>query len=223
MARFKWLGTNGQSFCMLIIRTTLRTHGMGFCIVVSLFLWAPEIPSQTTVVLTLLGQAFKHIFTSPSSVDQAPKAMRSGNAQIHGMWSVTKASIAYTATQVSSSGCVISYAAQHCVRLVFPLLWHKFSLAPTLWQTWNTSITVSWSYSTIRMNRTRWINYWSGGIGKTSILFFFRRVLRSMNSQVFPLYSNIKWLPSKNSALARIRQKHAEYQERQATQASDTA
>ena len=46
-------------------------------------------------------QAYKHVFTSPSSVDQEPKATRSGNARIHGMQSVTKASIAYVATQVS--------------------------------------------------------------------------------------------------------------------------
>jgi hypothetical protein len=45
-------------------------------------------------------QAFKHIFTSPSSVDQEPKATRSGNARIHGMTQVTAASIAYVATQV---------------------------------------------------------------------------------------------------------------------------
>ncbi|KAF9236552.1 hypothetical protein BU15DRAFT_89082 [Melanogaster broomeanus] len=48
----------------------------------------------------LLVSAFKHIFTSPSSVDQEPKATRSGNAPIHGMRSVTKASVAYVATQV---------------------------------------------------------------------------------------------------------------------------
>ncbi|KIM59494.1 hypothetical protein SCLCIDRAFT_1217696, partial [Scleroderma citrinum Foug A] len=47
----------------------------------------------------LLILAFKHIFTSPSSVDQEPKATHSGNAQIHGMRSVTKASIAYVVTQ----------------------------------------------------------------------------------------------------------------------------
>ena len=46
-------------------------------------------------------KAYKHIFTSLSSVDQEPKATRSGNARIHGMQSVTKASIAYVATQVS--------------------------------------------------------------------------------------------------------------------------
>ena len=46
-------------------------------------------------------QTFKHIFTSPSSVDKEPKATRSGNARIHGMTRVTPPSIAYTATQVS--------------------------------------------------------------------------------------------------------------------------
>jgi hypothetical protein len=45
-------------------------------------------------------QAFKHVFTSPSSVDQEPKATRSGNARIHGMTQVTPASLAYVATQV---------------------------------------------------------------------------------------------------------------------------
>lgn len=50
--------------------------------------------------LTCGSQAFKHIFTSPSSVENDCKATRSGNARIHGMTRVTKASIAYTATQV---------------------------------------------------------------------------------------------------------------------------
>lgn len=44
------------------------------------------------------------MFTSPSSVDQEPKATRSGNARIHGMRSVTKSSIAYVATQVRCVG-----------------------------------------------------------------------------------------------------------------------
>ncbi|KAG1894617.1 uncharacterized protein F5891DRAFT_1254956 [Suillus fuscotomentosus] len=50
----------------------------------------------------LLVCAYKHIFTSPSSVDKEPKATRSGNACLHGMNSVTIASIAYVATQVRS-------------------------------------------------------------------------------------------------------------------------
>ena len=45
-------------------------------------------------------QAFKHIFTSPSSVEKENKATRSGNARIHGMTHVTLASIAYIAMQV---------------------------------------------------------------------------------------------------------------------------
>ena len=48
----------------------------------------------------LITQAFKHIFTSPSLVDQEPKATCSRNAHIHGMRSTTKASLASVATQV---------------------------------------------------------------------------------------------------------------------------
>ncbi|KAG1783331.1 hypothetical protein EV702DRAFT_959376 [Suillus placidus] len=48
----------------------------------------------------LLTCAYKHVFTSPSSVDKDPKATRSGNARLHGMNCVTIASIAYIATQV---------------------------------------------------------------------------------------------------------------------------
>lgn len=47
-------------------------------------------------------QSFKHVFTSPSSVENENKATRSGNARIHGMTRVTPASIAYIATQVGS-------------------------------------------------------------------------------------------------------------------------
>ncbi|KAG1779658.1 hypothetical protein EV702DRAFT_1178319 [Suillus placidus] len=48
----------------------------------------------------LLVCAYKHVFTSPSSVDREPKATRSGNARLHGMNSITAASMAYIATQV---------------------------------------------------------------------------------------------------------------------------
>jgi hypothetical protein len=46
-------------------------------------------------------QAYKHVFTSPSSVEKETKATRSGNARIHGMTNVTPESVAYIATQVS--------------------------------------------------------------------------------------------------------------------------
>lgn len=50
----------------------------------------------------MTSQAYKYIFTSPSSVDKEPKATRSGNARLHGMTKATPASIAYIATQVWS-------------------------------------------------------------------------------------------------------------------------
>ncbi|KAG1736824.1 hypothetical protein EDD22DRAFT_982373 [Suillus occidentalis] len=59
----------------------------------------------------LLVYAYKHVFTSPSSVDREPKAMRSGNAHLHGMNLVTIGSLAYIATQVQfalSSSSVFS-------------------------------------------------------------------------------------------------------------------
>ncbi|KAH6885164.1 hypothetical protein BKA70DRAFT_1377492 [Coprinopsis sp. MPI-PUGE-AT-0042] len=49
----------------------------------------------------LLVSAYKHIFTSPSSVNsKEPRATRSCNARLHGMQSVTIASLAYIASQV---------------------------------------------------------------------------------------------------------------------------
>jgi hypothetical protein len=48
----------------------------------------------------LAPKAFKYIFTSPSSVEKEVKAMWLGNARIHGMTTVTTASIAHTTTQV---------------------------------------------------------------------------------------------------------------------------
>jgi hypothetical protein len=50
-------------------------------------------------------QGFKHVFTSPSSVDKEPKATRSGNASLHGMKSVTPGSLAYIATQARRFDC----------------------------------------------------------------------------------------------------------------------
>ncbi|KIK13543.1 hypothetical protein PISMIDRAFT_17923 [Pisolithus microcarpus 441] len=59
----------------------------------------PEDPWNGLLRSGLLVSAYKHIFTSPSSVDHEPKATRSRNAHIHGMRCMTKASIAYVATQ----------------------------------------------------------------------------------------------------------------------------
>ncbi|KAG1790357.1 uncharacterized protein HD556DRAFT_1433420 [Suillus plorans] len=50
-----------------------------------------------------LYAGFKHVFTSPSSVDREPKAMQSGNAYLHGMKCVTQGSLAYVAMQIRFS------------------------------------------------------------------------------------------------------------------------
>lgn len=60
----------------------------------------PEDPWNGLFRSRLLVWAFKHIFTSPSSVEKEVKATRSGNARIHGMTRTTTASLAYIATQL---------------------------------------------------------------------------------------------------------------------------
>ncbi|KAJ2921265.1 hypothetical protein H1R20_g15827, partial [Candolleomyces eurysporus] len=61
----------------------------------------PEDPWAGLFRGRLLVSAYKHVFTSPSSVDShKSRATRSCNAQIHGMKSVTIPSIAYISTQV---------------------------------------------------------------------------------------------------------------------------
>ncbi|KAJ3539561.1 hypothetical protein NMY22_g4686 [Coprinellus aureogranulatus] len=59
----------------------------------------PENPWDGLFQGKLLVSAFKHIFTSPSSVDSESRATRAGNAELHGMKSVR---FALTATAVFS-------------------------------------------------------------------------------------------------------------------------
>ncbi|KAH6913749.1 hypothetical protein BKA70DRAFT_1095841 [Coprinopsis sp. MPI-PUGE-AT-0042] len=61
----------------------------------------PSDPWKGLLRNQLLIKAFKHIFLSPSSVDGDRTATRAGNARLHNMNSVTKASIAYVATQAT--------------------------------------------------------------------------------------------------------------------------
>ncbi|KAJ2934422.1 hypothetical protein H1R20_g2683, partial [Candolleomyces eurysporus] len=63
----------------------------------------PEDPWQGLLKGHLMVQAFKYIFTSPSSVDGEARATRSGNAALHGMKRVTAASLVYIATLVRFS------------------------------------------------------------------------------------------------------------------------
>ena len=67
-----------------------------------LLVWVLPLPSTSNIQSTDTDnfQTFKHMFTSPSSVNLNAKATRSGNTRIHGMTRVMTASLAYVATQV---------------------------------------------------------------------------------------------------------------------------
>ncbi|KJA14950.1 hypothetical protein HYPSUDRAFT_142490 [Hypholoma sublateritium FD-334 SS-4] len=65
----------------------------------SSYMYDDNDPSKGLLRSPILVKTFKHIFTSPSSVEREAKATRSGNARIHGMTGVTRGSIAYAATQ----------------------------------------------------------------------------------------------------------------------------
>ena len=89
------------------------------------------------------SQTYKHIFTSPSSVDEVMKATRSGNARIHGMTQVTSPSIVYIATQVWSSpeACQIY---NHFFRHGLPSVPHLYSPGQIQSQIQNTFTRVYW-------------------------------------------------------------------------------
>ncbi|KAG1894034.1 uncharacterized protein F5891DRAFT_962136, partial [Suillus fuscotomentosus] len=69
------------------------------------YAYDPEDPWKGLLRSEILVFGFKHVFTSPSSVEKEPKATCSGNAYLHGMKSVTKGSLAYIATQVQFLLC----------------------------------------------------------------------------------------------------------------------
>lgn len=158
----------------------------------------------------LLNQAYKHVFTSPSSVEKEPKATRSGNARIHGMTRVTLASIAYIATQV----CIKHFTAilkanaspRSGLRYARPL----FSREPIQPRILKGSTTVLSSFLTILKRRKRLMICWYGGIGEFPLHWSLPLLNRqNTHSQIFPNYSSAKRPVSKNSALAKIKERRA--------------
>ncbi|KIK11566.1 hypothetical protein PISMIDRAFT_19420 [Pisolithus microcarpus 441] len=139
----------------------------------------PEDPWNGLLRSGLLVSAYKHIFTSPSSVDHEPKATRSGNAHIHGMHCVTKASIAYVATQA------------------------RFGL---------TSAQI-FSRTDLITDSKRFYSSIMELLDNPDESNEVDQLITWWNRQVFPLYTTTERLPSKDSALARIRQKRAAYKE----------
>ena len=65
----------------------------------------------------------------------------------------------------------------------------------------------------ILMREMKLISCYGGGTGKVND--FFVSVLTNFGRQIFLLYTDVECLPSKDSVLARICQKCAEYKERQ--------
>ncbi|KAF9473562.1 hypothetical protein BDN70DRAFT_899679 [Pholiota conissans] len=122
---------------------------------------------------------FKHIFTSPSSVEREAKATRSGNARIHGMTRVTHAAIAYAATQ---------YVTQA-----------KFALS---------SQAVFSRTDTISDNE-RFYNSILLLLQDPDEILEITALLTWWNSQVFPNYIVDARPISGNSALSRIKEKRA--------------
>ncbi|KJA19284.1 hypothetical protein HYPSUDRAFT_143937 [Hypholoma sublateritium FD-334 SS-4] len=134
---------------------------------------------------TILVKAFKHIFTSPSSVEREAKATRSGNARIHGMTSVTHASIAYAATQ----------ARLHLAALITA----RFALSSSSVFSRSDTITDS----------ERFYNSLFDFLQDPDEVHEVNALLSWWNRQVFPNYTANAKPVSKNSALAKIKAKRA--------------
>ena len=124
-----------------------------------------RLPSLASSAMLIL-QAFKHVFTSPSSVDKEPKATRSGNARIHGMVCITLPSIAYIATQV----CHVHFRMpietywSSMYRLDSLLAHPQSSPGQTLQLTRKGSTTPSLTFSKTLMSKRRSMTLLYGGI-----------------------------------------------------------
>ncbi|KAG2092933.1 uncharacterized protein F5147DRAFT_747980 [Suillus discolor] len=125
----------------------------------------PDDPWNGLLRSRLLINAFRHVFTSPSSVEKEPKATRAGNARIHGMTAVTIPSVAYIATQV------------------------RFAIYTTDSETFYHSLLDLLEDPDERGEVTDLFVWW--------------------NRQIFPTSSAAKRTLKANSALSKIRQKHA--------------
>ena len=112
-----------------------------------------------------ISQAFKHVFTSPSSVDKEPKATRSGNARLHGMTCVTAGSIAYIATQVGNHSCNGPWT--YCdIRFAFLLVPHQYFPARILLPILRSFTPLSSTYLKTLMKLKRSTTFTSGGTGE---------------------------------------------------------
>ena len=116
MGKSSFLATSGRYFYMPITVMIQRIHGMVSSAALSSYLYVCKLHLNAKILLCT--QAYKHVFTSPSSVDKEPKATRSRNARIHGMTRVTLPSVVYISTQVHV----------HHHRITFLIHWYWFQI-----------------------------------------------------------------------------------------------
>ena len=186
---------------------TRRIHGTAFFVPTCWSAWDFAAIYSMHLSDNYALKAFKHVFTSPSSVDKEPKATRSGNARLHGMTCVTPGSIAYIATQVSpfhfSSGISTTHLVSGALLIVrlscffshryhhglWEVLYHHFgALIRSRWKTrsWCAFCLVEPVNKSISSNEKN---------------------EHSNFRQVFPTYSSAQRTISKNSAFAKIKER----------------
>ena len=147
-------------------------------------------------------------------MEKEVRSTRSGNAHIHGMTWVSTALLAYVATQVS-------------------LLWHSIHISPIdcwafgsftsrcrlhqYFQELTPQLILNnftWASSTswiTQMSKMKSAIYWTGGTGcNSSILFILLKLILFFYSQVFLGYVTRENTVTKQSALARLKEKRAQ-------------
>ena len=153
-------------------------------------------------------QAYKHIFTSPSSVEKETKATHLGNALLHGMLQVMSASITYIATQVCFRfGMSWNTSHYYSCRSTFPSLLHKCSVNQTPFLTQRGFICQSWSYSMMWGSLKRSMACWLGGTGTIRLFPFMcgAKKLSPLFRKNFPNQPGSHHLISAKSALGLIK------------------
>ncbi|KAG1817898.1 hypothetical protein EV424DRAFT_1540254 [Suillus variegatus] len=95
-----WTGMMQRSnkSCKAVKLLSVETNGLVFSYTNEAY--DPDNPWNGLLRSCLLVNAYRHVFTSPSSVEKEPKATRAGNARLHSMTAVTAPSVAYITTQV---------------------------------------------------------------------------------------------------------------------------
>lgn len=141
-------------------------------------------PRQLRAIAHTIFQAFKHVFTSPSSVTDSRelRATKTCNASRHGMTQVTIAALAYIATQVSTQTLLALVLAHKMAlntkhyliisfRFASPCAHRQPSLAATMSQIQRLSTTLSLTCSKTPKSKPRYDYCWLGGTGTSSPSF----------------------------------------------------